>query len=94
MPNVLQLLGQLPHVSTLDSTRAFLGMVGNLREFSVVWEQKELGAVLKCAADVAGGRIGGGSGASAAGGDGVIGPPVVFSVLVRHTRAICVFGVR
>ncbi|CAM9836871.1 unnamed protein product, partial [Sphacelaria rigidula] len=71
----------LPHVSTLDSTRAFLGMVGNLREFSVIWESKELGVTLKSAADVAGGRIGGSSGVMPSGDASTSGSPVVSSVL-------------
>lgn len=58
-------------------------MVGNLREFSVIWEAEELGATLKSAADVAGGRIGGGSGMVPAGNGSTMGAPVVFSVLVR-----------
>lgn len=52
-------------------------MVGNLREFSVVWEGKELGAILKRASDAAGGTA---SGGSIPGGGG--GPPVVASVSV------------
>lgn len=79
---------QLPHVSTLDSTRAFLGMVGNLREFSVIWEPKELGVTLKSAADVAGGRIGGGSGVMPAGDASTSGSPVVFSVQVRKMNTL------
>lgn len=55
-------------------------MVGNLREFSVAWEGKELGATLKRASDVAGGKLGGGR-AAGAGDAGV--PPVITAVLVR-----------
>ncbi|CAB1102637.1 unnamed protein product [Ectocarpus sp. CCAP 1310/34] len=77
----LKTLLQLPHVSTLDSTRAFLGMVGNLREFSVSWEGKELGAKLKRASEVAGGKLGvGGAGSAGPNGDGGA-PPVITSVL-------------
>ncbi|CAN0151889.1 unnamed protein product [Ectocarpus sp. 6 AP-2014] len=77
----LKTLLQLPHVSTLDSTRAFLGMVGNLREFSVSWEGKELGAKLKRASEVAGGKLGvGGAGSTGPNGDGGA-PPVITAVL-------------
>lgn len=77
---------QLPHASTLDSTRAFLGMVGNLREFSVIWEEKELGVTLKSAADVPGSRIGGGRGALPGCDGAATSAPVVFSVSVRIIR--------
>lgn len=67
-------------MSTLDSTRAFLGMVGNLREFSVPWEGKELGVTLKRASEVAGGRLAAGGGTP----NGCAGaPPVITSVKVR-----------
>lgn len=74
-------------MSTLDSTRAFLGMVGNLREFSVVWEGKELGAILKRASDISGGTA---SGGMAPGGGG--GPPVVASVSVSPFGGILLIG--
>eukprot|EP00752_Nemacystus_decipiens_P009877 g8812.t1 len=75
----LKTLLQLPHVSTLDSTRAFLGMVGNLREFSVPWDGKELGVTLKRASEVAGGILAGAGGS--AGESGRAGaPPVITSV--------------
>ena len=68
-------------MSTLDSTRAFLGMVGNLREFSVPWDGKELGVTLKRAAEVAGGRLAAGGGS--AGQHGCAGaPPIITSVKV------------
>ncbi|CAM9969232.1 unnamed protein product [Pylaiella littoralis] len=70
---------QLPHVSTLDSTRAFLGMVGNLREFSVSWDGKELGVKLKRASEVAGGKLGSVAGGGGPNGDGGA-PPVITSV--------------
>ncbi|CAM9654820.1 unnamed protein product [Choristocarpus tenellus] len=38
---------QVPHVGALDSTNAFLGMVGSLREVSVAWTQKTLGVTLE-----------------------------------------------
>lgn len=58
-------------------------MVGNLREFSVSWEGKELGAKLKRASEVAGGKLGvGGAGSAGPNGDGGA-PPVITSVLVR-----------
>ncbi|CAM9535389.1 unnamed protein product, partial [Hapterophycus canaliculatus] len=80
----LKTLLQLPHVSTLDSTRAFLGMVGNLREFSVAWEGKELGVKLKRASEVAGGTLGVG-GAGVAGPNGDAGaPPVITAVLGKE----------
>ncbi|CAM9827642.1 unnamed protein product, partial [Ectocarpus sp. 13 AM-2016] len=77
----LKTLLQLPHVSTLDSTRAFLGMVGNLREFSVSWEGKELGAKLRRASEVAGGKLGVGGAGSAGPNGGGGAPPVITSVL-------------
>ena len=54
-------------------------MVGNLREFSVPWKGKDLGATLKRASEVAGGNLG--NGGAAAGDVGA--PPVITAVLVR-----------
>lgn len=66
-------------------------MVGNLREFSVVWEGKELGVKLKRASEVAGGRLGvGGEGTSTRGG--VEAPPVIVSVQVRAGAREETFG--
>lgn len=57
-------------------------MVGNLREFSVAWEGKELGVTLKRASEVAGGMLGVGAGAAAGpNGDGGA-PPVIVAVVV------------
>lgn len=76
-------------MGTLDSTRAFLGMVGNLREFSVLWEGKELGATLKRAAEVAGGRLVAGGGIASP-DECAGGPPVITSVKVGGTKYVLV----
>ena len=54
-------------------------MVGNLREFSVPWTGKDLGATLKRASEVAGGNLG--NGGATAGDVGA--PPVITAVQVR-----------
>lgn len=61
-------------------------MVGNLREFSVAWEGKELGVKLKRASEVAGGKlgIGGGVGGGPNGDAGA--PPVIVAVLVSGSE--------
>ncbi|CAM9243746.1 unnamed protein product, partial [Phaeothamnion confervicola] len=54
LQDFLRILLPLPHVGDLDTTRAFLGILGNTREYSVVFKRQKLGLVLQPSPRLAG----------------------------------------